>query len=63
MEQFIDESNSTYKYRQDFVNKYKNDFPEEKYYTIIKYSKILANIKFKNCRYDPKTYNKLKIYL
>jgi|SaaInlStandDraft_6_1057023.scaffolds.fasta_scaffold05960_3 hypothetical protein len=63
MEKFDDESLTTYKYRQDFVNKYKLDYPEQKYYIIIKYSKILSNIKFKNCKYDLKTYNHLKHYL
>jgi hypothetical protein len=52
------ESNIVYNYRVQFIEKYKEDVDlKEK----IKYSKILANIKFKKCSYS--IHDKLKDYL
>jgi hypothetical protein len=69
MEQSIyrndNESNKIYNYRKDFIlsnyeelNKSGCDLQ-----CIIKYSKILANIKFKNCKYDQSIHTKLKDYI
>jgi len=60
---FDDESNSIYKFRLDFINKYSHDFPETKEKDLIKYSKIVANIKYKKCKYEPKIYHSFKKYL
>jgi hypothetical protein len=57
---FDNESNTIYNFRKNFIINYKGD---DDYTNIVKYSKILANIKFKNCKYDNTIYNKLKIYL
>jgi len=56
------ESNVVYNYRKDFIEKYTTNSTED-INTIIKYSKILANIKFKGCSYDDTIYQKLKSYL
>lgn len=63
MEKLEDESNTVYQYRLDFIKKYKknqNDLKEKDY---IRLSKIVANIKFKECRYDSIIYNKIKKYI
>ena len=63
MEQLIDESKTVYNYRLQFIKKFKNknnDFKEKDY---IRLSKIAANIKFKECRYDSIIYNKIKNYI
>lgn len=57
---FENESNTVYNYRLSFITKNKDKFDM---ITIIKYSKILANIKFKHCKYDSKLYNMLKEYI
>jgi hypothetical protein len=59
---FENESNTVYNFRKNFIinniNKLSDDFN-----TMVRYSKILANIKFKNCSYDITIYNKLKVFL
>jgi hypothetical protein len=60
---FENESNIVYNFRQTFVENYKKDNKDEDINNIIKYSKILANIKFKGCTYDDSIYDKLKTYL
>jgi hypothetical protein len=54
------ESNTIYNFRKNFIinNKLSDDIN-----TMIKYSKILVNIKFKGCSYDVSIYNKLKTFL
>jgi len=54
------ESDTIYKYRVNYIetNVGKHDM-----LTLIKNSKILANIKFKKCKYEPKIYNELKLFL
>jgi len=50
-----DESNKIYQFRYDYIN----DTIRKKvveYKILEKNSKILANIKFKNCYYDKKSY-------
>lgn len=54
------ESNVIYNYRKNFIENYKTN---EDINTVIKYSKILANIKFKGCTYDESIYQKLKEYV
>jgi hypothetical protein len=57
---FENESNTIYNFRKEFIinNKLSDDIN-----TMIRYSKILANIKFKGCSYDVAIYNKLKPFL
>lgn len=59
---FENESNTIYNFRKDFITNNINKLSDD-YNTIIRYSKILANIKFKHCSYDINIYNKLKQYL
>lgn len=54
------ESNLIYLYRKTFIQNC-TEFTEMR--DLIKYSKILANIKFKKCKYEPKIYNSVKEYL
>ena len=56
---FENESETIYNYRKEFIINNKDKFDTN---TLIKYSKILANIKFKHCKYDSKIYNVLKEY-
>ena len=57
------ESNTVYTFRKHFIEKYKQNNKDENINTIIKYSKMLANIKFKCCKYDNQNLEELKIYL
>jgi len=57
---FEDESDTVYNYRLEFIKRYTF---ETDINVVIKYSKIAANIKFKNCKYDSIIYNKLKEYI
>ena len=57
------ESNTVYTFRKQFIEKYKQNNKDENINTIIKYSKMLANIKFKCCKYDNQNLEELKIYL
>lgn len=63
IERFVDESNNVYNFRVSFINKFSENNPELKEKDYIRFSKIAANIKFKECRYDPINYNKVKKYL
>ena len=54
------ESNLIYLYRKTFIQNC-TEFTDMR--DLIKYSKILANIKFKKCKYEPKIYNSVKEYL
>tara|TARA_Y100000590_G_scaffold462398_1_gene626410 strand:- start:1104 stop:1301 length:198 start_codon:yes stop_codon:yes gene_type:complete len=58
-----DESNNVYNFRVDFINSFSIDYPNLTEKDYIKYSKIAANIKFKECRYDSINYNKIKKYI
>ena len=55
-----DESNKVYNYRCKYI---KNNIESLEIKELEKYSKILANIKFKNCKYSPKIYNLLKNFI
>ena len=57
------ESNIVYIFRKNFIEKYKTDNKDEDINTIIKYSKILANIKFKGCKYNNPKFDELNKYL
>ena len=56
----IDESNTIYDYRYNYI---KNNIETDTLKKLIINSKIIANIKFKKCRYEPKIYNLLKQYI
>ena len=59
------ESDTIYNYRKNFILNNYEEFNKNGTDTncVIKYSKILANIKFKNCKYDSNIYDKLKSYI
>jgi hypothetical protein len=59
---YDNESNIVYNFRKDFIINNINKLSDD-YNTMVRYSKILANIKFKNCSYNENIYNKLKLYL
>ena len=59
---YENESNIVYNFRKDFIINNINKLSDD-YNTMVRYSKILANIKFKNCSYNETIYNKLKPYL
>lgn len=63
MDKNQDESNTVYQYRLEFIKKYKKNHNELKEKDYIRLSKIVANIKFKECRYDSIIYNKIKKYI
>jgi hypothetical protein len=54
------ESNEVYNFRKKFIEENIDKFDKNQ---IIKYSKILANMKYKKCKYDSVIYNTLKQYL
>jgi hypothetical protein len=56
------ESNIIYNYRKNFIETYTKNNTDD-INTIIKYSKMLANMKFKGCSYDDTIYHKLKAFL
>lgn len=62
---YDNESDMIYNYRKTFILNNYEEFNKTgtDINCVIKYSKILANIKFKNCKYDSIIYNKLKSYL
>ena len=61
---FDTESNLVYNYRVEYItNNIKNINDTLTYKDLIKNSKILANIKFKKCKYDSKIYNSIKEFL
>jgi len=57
---FEDESNTVYNYRLNYI---RSQYETEELKILEKNSKILANMKFKNCKYNPKIYNKLKKFI
>lgn len=57
---FDDESDEVYNYRLNYIKK-ESDNLELK--ILIKNSKILANMKFKKCKYHPKIYKNLKQFI
>lgn len=57
---FDSESDTVYNYRVNYIN---NNINNISMIHLIKNSKILANIKFKKCKYDPKIYNSMKDFL
>ena len=57
---FDDESDEVYIYRLNYV---KNEYNNLELKILIKNSKILANMKFKNCKYHPKIYKNLKKFI
>ncbi len=62
---YENESDTIYNYRKSFILNNYEEFNKNgtDINTVIKYSKILANIKFKQCKYDLTIYNKLKEYI
>jgi hypothetical protein len=63
IEQLDIEPDIIFNFRKTFYDKYKKNNPNESDKNIIIYSKIAANIKFKQCRYDSKLYHKVNAYL
>ena len=63
IDRLIDESNKIYNFRINFINKFSEDNPDINQKELIKFSKMAANIKFKECRYDQINYKKIKKYL
>ena len=61
---FENESNIVYNFRKDLIiNNMDKIIKDGKDITdVIKYSKIMANIKFKNCKYDQKIIDVLYKY-
>lgn len=60
IDRFIDESDNVYNYRCDYIIKNKDTLS---FKNLIINSKLLANMKFKKCIYEPKIYNNLKQFL
>ena len=61
---FDSESDTVYNYRVNYINNnINNNINNKSMIHLIKNSKILANIKFKKCKYDPKIYNSMKDFL
>lgn len=63
--QFVDESDTVFNFRKNFIINNKDELIKNgcDNNTIIKYSKILANIKYKKCKYDSVIYEKIKRFL
>jgi len=59
---FDDESDIVYNYRKNYITK-EYHIMNNNLETLIKNSKILANMKFKNCKYPPKIYHMLKKFI
>ncbi len=59
---YDNESNKVYNFRKDFIINNINKVSDD-YSTMVRYSKILVNIKFKGCSYDENIYQKLKEFL
>lgn len=57
---FEDESETIYRYRCEYIMKNKDKMDIKQ---LIINSKILANIKFKKCKYEQKIYNELKQFI
>ena len=60
---FNDKSNIVYNFRVSFCEKYSSDNPDVKDKDVIKFSKIAANIKFRNVDMMHLYLIKLKIYI
>ena len=60
VQRFDDESDEVYNYRVNYIKK---EYDNLELKILIKNSKILANMKFKNCRYPPKIFNNLKKFI
>jgi hypothetical protein len=60
VQRFDDESDEVYNYRVNYIKK---EYDNLELKILIKNSKILANMKFKNCRYHPKIFNNLKKFI
>jgi len=60
IKRFDEESDDVYDYRLNYIN---NNINPDNIKKILNNSKILANIKFKMCRYEPKIYNTLKKFI
>jgi hypothetical protein len=63
LQQFDDESNTVYNYRIEFINKYSKNNTDVSEKELIKLSKIVANIKFRKCKYSPSIFHKIKNYI
>jgi hypothetical protein len=59
---YENESNKVYNFRKDFIINNINKVSDD-YNTMVRYSKILANIKFKGCSYNESIFEKLKEFL
>ena len=59
---YENESNTVYNFRKDFIINNINKLSDD-YNIMVRYSKILANIKFKGCSYNETIYHKLKQYI
>lgn len=59
---YENESNKVYNFRKDFIINNINKISDD-YNIMVRYSKILANIKFKKCSYNENIYEKLKEFL
>ena len=60
---FDDESDTVFNYRKNYITKEYNIINNNNLETLVKNSKILANMKFKNCKYPPKIYHMLKKFI
>jgi len=60
IKRFEDEADDVYSYRLNYIN---NNINNNNIKKIIKNSKILENMKFKMCRYEPKIYHSLKKFI
>lgn len=56
----IDESDSVYNFRYNYIL---NNLGTDTLKKLINNSKIIANMKFKKCKYESKTYNSLKSFI
>ena len=62
---YENESDKIYNYRKEFILNNYEEFNKNgtDINTVIKYSKILSNIKFKGCKYDSSLYEKIKEFI
>ena len=56
----IDESNTIYEYRYNYIKENLSTYTLKK---LIINSKIIANIKFKKCRYEAEIFNSFKSFI
>ena len=57
---FIDESDTIYNFRYNYIN---NNIDTDTLKRLVINSKIIANIKFKGCKYEPKIFNSFKSFI